>query len=314
MAVPWPEIAAHRERLVRLARRRVPTLEDAEDVVSEAMLRCATFEGLDPARLAQFLTTVTLRLCADFYREAERGARLARRLDLDDVPSPEDLACAAADAGIVRDSLGRLPDTQRAVLVDRSFGLSVTQISHRHSLTYKAVESALSRARATMRTALAGALALVFGAAEAIRRRPALENAIPAATVAFVAAVVAPFGTPAPIGGEPLALAPAPPPAVIRAVRPAAPAPRPVPVPAPTPAPALARLAPLPPRLTAPRPEPSRSISVPLGDEEAGVKHNGSLVSQDDVSGCLRNGPKVQASLTPGEPMPSYHGNVYCPH
>src|SRR5687768_5464336 len=116
MAVSWSQVAAHRERLLKIGRRRCPTREDAEDVVQEAMLRTATFEELDEERLGQFLTAVTLRLCADVYRTAERGARAVRRLDAEDVPSPEAAALAAAEAEELRALLATLPERQRDVL------------------------------------------------------------------------------------------------------------------------------------------------------------------------------------------------------
>lgn len=195
MAVSWSQVAAHRERLLRIARRRCPTREDAEDVVQEAMIRTATFAELDEDRLGQFLTAVTLRLCADVYRTAERGARAVRRLESDDVPSPEAAAVAAAEAAELRALLDTLPPRQRDVLVDRAEGLSVTQISSRHALTYKATESALSRARATMRLALASAMGAVAAAFAAVRRRPAVAVALPLAAVAWV---TAPHRTPVP--------------------------------------------------------------------------------------------------------------------
>ena len=193
MAVSWPEIAAHRERLVRVARRRVATREDAEDVVHEAMLRCATFEELDEARLGQFLTAVTMRLCADVHRSSERAARAFRRLGYDDVPSPEEAACAAAEVDELRALLATLPDKQRDVLVDRASGMSVSQISSRHALTYKATESALSRARSTMRLALAAGLSFLGALAATVRRRPSVALAAPLTALAFVTVVHTPY-------------------------------------------------------------------------------------------------------------------------
>ena len=191
MSVPWSEIVTHRERLLRLARRRVPTLEDAEDVVQEAMIRSATFADLDEARVGQFLTAVTMRLCADLHRRADRGARAVRRLQTDDVPSPEAAAVAAAEAEELRALLDSLPERQRDVLVDRAEGLSVTQISTRHRLTYKATESALSRARSTMRLALAAAMSVAAAGFAALRRRPAVATltAAPFVAVALVTTV-----------------------------------------------------------------------------------------------------------------------------
>src|SRR5947209_4599455 len=55
----WAAADRHRAQLVSLARRRLGTLADAEDCVSEAILRTATFENLDEDRLPQFLYVVT---------------------------------------------------------------------------------------------------------------------------------------------------------------------------------------------------------------------------------------------------------------
>ena len=209
MAVSWSQVAAHRERLLKIARRRCPTREDAEDVVQEAMIRTATFSDLDEARLGQFLTAVTLRLCADVHRSAERGARALRRLETEDVPSPEVAAVAAAEAEELRALLATLPDRQRDVLVDRAEGFSVTQISSRHALTYKATESALSRARAHMRLALASAMGVVAAAFGVVRRRPAVVLALPLAAVAFVTAVheqPVPYAAPPAATGAPVAV------------------------------------------------------------------------------------------------------------
>jgi RNA polymerase sigma factor (sigma-70 family) len=188
----WPAIVAHRDRLIRIAARRCPTREDAEDVVHEAMLRCATFENLDESRLGQFLTTVTIRLCADVYRREDRTLRTAGRLGPEPgvvARGPEDVACDAADAVVLHGLLSRLPDRQRAVLVDRASGLSMRQICSRHSLTYKAAESALSRARGTMRSALASGFAVVAMAVTAFRPRRLLAIALPVAGAAVVGVV-----------------------------------------------------------------------------------------------------------------------------
>ena len=315
MAVPWPEIAAHRERLVRVARRRVPTWEDAEDVASEAMLRAATYEDLDVERLPQFLSAVTVRLCADVYRSAERGTRLVRRLGLDDEPSPEELACEASDRAVVRELVGRLPDSQRNVLVDRAYGLSVTQISQRHSLSYKAVESALSRARSTLRSALAAATALALGAAATLRRRPGLEVAVPAASIAFVTAVVAPFLANAPIHGEPVALGPGRVTAIAAGAQPAA-RPRVAPAVAPAPVPGPATVA--APVRRQPRPEPSPTgtpIDIAVGDGPDKIHvvqdDDGQIATKEELRSCVREGVQVDARVDPTS-YPVYAGNVGC--
>jgi RNA polymerase sigma factor (sigma-70 family) len=182
----WREILAHRERLLALARRHGPSPADAEDVVHEAMLRCATFSRLDRDRIGQFLTSVTMRLCADQYRGADRDGRIAGRLAAEPqrvAHGPEDEVCGQAHAEAIEALVETLPERQRVVLADRARGLTLEQICTRRSLTYKAAESALARARGTVRRQLPSLLAGLTFLGGALRRRRVLV----AATVPVVA-------------------------------------------------------------------------------------------------------------------------------
>lgn len=158
----WATALAHRDRLLRIARSRAVSAEDAEDVVQEALARCAEFASLDAERIAQFLTTVTLRLCADVHRRNEEPLRARRWLVplLHDEPDPADVVCRNHGAEWVASLVEPLPERQRRVLFDRARGLTIQQIARRHQLSYKAVESALSRARATVRSRLAASASL----------------------------------------------------------------------------------------------------------------------------------------------------------
>lgn len=192
MPQPWPLVAAHRDRLLRIALRRCPTREDAEDVVSEALIRAATFEDLDESRLEQFLTAVTVRLCADLHRESARRGRAYVKLAGDPVTEdgPEESLVASVEHQVLGTAFATLPDRQRAVLADRAYGLSVPQIARRHALSYKAVESALSRARGALRAALASAMGATLVAARALRPRRVAVVAIPAVAALAVIATV----------------------------------------------------------------------------------------------------------------------------
>jgi len=153
----WEALLAHRERLLALALSRGMSAEDAKDVVQEAMLRCAEFERLDLNRLPQFLTTVTIRLCADVHRKHDEPQRAQRWLAplLHDEPDPAEVVCRDHGPEWVESLVGKLPEQQRNVLEDRASGLSIQQIATRRRLTYKAAESALARARAALRSAVA---------------------------------------------------------------------------------------------------------------------------------------------------------------
>lgn len=63
-------LSSERALLVRLARRRLPTDADAEDVVQRAMMRAAEGAGSleDPARVRAWFARILHRAIADFYR------------------------------------------------------------------------------------------------------------------------------------------------------------------------------------------------------------------------------------------------------
>lgn len=144
----WVTLDQHRSRLIVLSRQYGLTQHDAEDVASEALLRAAAnHDTLDRERLAQFLTTVTRRICVDEIRRAHRQHLLPYRYGPQlDAPSPEDqvsLRSTLADAL----SRARLTATEASVVVMTAAGYRHLEIAKRLNLTSHASELALSRAR-----------------------------------------------------------------------------------------------------------------------------------------------------------------------
>lgn len=137
----WTALWAHRDALLRVARRRVPDPADAEDCVSEAMLRAAVFAGLDVERAGAFLTAVVVRLCADLHREARR---VPVALADDQEPSPEAAVCDRAEAvwlaGLVA---AHLTDREQAAVRCRAWGAPALGSA-------KAEATAVARARAKL--------------------------------------------------------------------------------------------------------------------------------------------------------------------
>ena len=96
-----PLLAHERPRFVRLARRRLPTEADAEDVVQGAMMRATERAGSleDPARVRPWFGRIVARAVADFHRAPRRESPSASG-DVDvaedvaeDVPEPAGNAC-----------------------------------------------------------------------------------------------------------------------------------------------------------------------------------------------------------------------------
>ncbi|MFJ9906931.1 sigma-70 family RNA polymerase sigma factor [Streptomyces sp. NPDC101152] len=160
----WQRMWSHREQLLKVARRRSMSQEDAEDAVHEAMLRAAERPDLDDERLGAWLTTVTMRLCVDRYRQVNREAEVGRRPTLV-APGPvpvEEAVCDRAEAKWLAVRSGELPARQAEALRLKSEDLDVSQVAVRMGLSYRTVESLLARARRTLRASLAGTLGLVM--------------------------------------------------------------------------------------------------------------------------------------------------------
>jgi RNA polymerase sigma-70 factor (ECF subfamily) len=147
----WDRIAPQRERLRRLAASRLGPGADAEDCVHEALIRAATFENLDASRLDAFLTTVTLRLCADHQRRATRQQRFLPKYVSLEVEEVEEGVCEKAAASWLLQRTGELAPREREVMLARARGMSTMEVSEHFRISYKSAESAYTRARNRMR-------------------------------------------------------------------------------------------------------------------------------------------------------------------
>ena len=209
----WRRMWSHREQLLRVARRRSMSQEDAEDAVHEAMLRAAERPDLDDERLGAWLTTVTMRLCVDRYRQVNREAEVRTSPTLI-APGPvpvEEAVCDRAEAKWLAVRSGELPARQAEALRLKSEDLDVSQVAVRMGLSYRTVESLLARARRTLRASLAGTLGFVLFLFGRGRLRAGGKAQAVAATSTAATLVVAGFVLPYALdGGHP---ATTPPPA-----------------------------------------------------------------------------------------------------
>ncbi|MFH9063010.1 sigma-70 family RNA polymerase sigma factor [Streptomyces coeruleorubidus] len=195
----WRRMWSHREHLLKVARRRSMSPEDAEDAVHEAMLRAAERPDLDEERLAAWLTTVTMRLCVDRYRQVNREAEVRTSPTLI-APGPvpvEEAVCDRAEAKWLAVRSGELPARQAEALRLKSEDLDVGQVAVRMGLSYRTVESLLARARRTLRQSLAATLGFAlfligWGRPRGVGRAQAVAVASTAASLA-VAGFVLPY-------------------------------------------------------------------------------------------------------------------------
>ncbi|MFI8233893.1 sigma-70 family RNA polymerase sigma factor [Streptomyces sp. NPDC085900] len=195
----WRRMWSHREQLLKVARRRSMSQEDAEDAVHDAMLRAAERPDLDEERLGAWLTTVTMRLCVDRYRQVNREAevRVSPRLVAPGPVPVEEAVCDRAEAKWLAVRSGELPARQAEALWLKSEDLDVGQVAVKMGLSYRTVESLLARARRTLRNSLAATLGFVLfllgrGRLKAGGKAQAVAVASTAATLA-VAGFVLPY-------------------------------------------------------------------------------------------------------------------------
>ena len=187
----WSHAWGHRDRLLRIARRRTMSLQEAEDVVSEVLLRAAERSALEDDALARWLTAVTLNICADVARERaqsnKRAAYSVRQLLPE--PSPEQVVVDRETAATAVQRLSNLPDRQREALLLRSAGFGVDEIAAQLDVSYKTAESLLSRARAFMRKTVAVTATIVLGLLRGFRRHTKSAPVLTAAAVVFAVAI-----------------------------------------------------------------------------------------------------------------------------
>ncbi|WP_309140454.1 sigma-70 family RNA polymerase sigma factor [Streptomyces sp. PKU-EA00015] len=189
----WQRIWGHREALLRVARRRSASPEDAEDAVHEAMVRAMERPELDDERLGGWLTTVTMRLCVDRHRQVVREAEVHRRAawGLPGYVTVEDRVCDRAEAHwLTRRGREELPGRQAEALGLQAQGLELGQIAQRMGLSYRAVQSLLARARKTLRGVLAGTLAVLLWPWRG-SRSTSVGGGVPAGAAPLVTATVA---------------------------------------------------------------------------------------------------------------------------
>ena len=148
----WQLLLPHVDRLRRLARARLYSVQDAEDCVQETLLRAAVFADLDEHRVGGFLTSTLLRLCVDVHRRADRQHRLRQRIGATDrTPGPEEVVCEADVGAWMMAEAEQLQGRERQVMLARADGMSAADAARHLQVSVKSVESAFTRARAKLR-------------------------------------------------------------------------------------------------------------------------------------------------------------------
>lgn len=181
----WDRIAAHRDSLLAIARRRTLSAADAEDVVQEAMARAAQKADLDLDNAGAWLTRVVINLCIDIQRRRTRTLPIEHVAACATTPGHEQRVCDQEEARWVAAQTALLPPRQRAALLLRASGQSVEELARELGVSRSAGEAALKRARITLRGKLAATFSTAGTVVGVIRsRRPQPGGATALAVVA----------------------------------------------------------------------------------------------------------------------------------
>lgn len=157
VADSWQQAWAHRDALLRVARSRSLNRADAEDAVAEALVRSHEDNNVDFQRVGAWLTTVTVRLCADSARDRARDSKrlsyqLRQGVATED-HGPD--VCDRAEATWLASQISALPDRQRQALELRAQGADIASVAAQMEVTYRVADGLLQRAKAHMRAVLA---------------------------------------------------------------------------------------------------------------------------------------------------------------
>lgn len=160
LSARWARIWSSRRLLMGVARRCGCSVEDAEDVVHEAMLRAAEHPEIVEDRLHAWLCTVTQRLCMDAHRRRAAEARRWERRSMQAVVQLpghylEEEVCERSEAVWMASLASEvLPPRQIQALWLTAAGYDVAQVANYLGVRYRAAESLLARGRRTLRALL----------------------------------------------------------------------------------------------------------------------------------------------------------------
>ena len=140
----------HQSRLLRAARRRGASAEDADDALQDAMLSAYRAAGSfrHESAVSSWLHRIAVNACTDVLRR--NGPRTVP-LSAEHCPAVADRSAHTETAAIVRQALLRLPVEQRAaVLAVDMHGYSVADAAELLNVAEGTVKSRCARGRARL--------------------------------------------------------------------------------------------------------------------------------------------------------------------
>jgi RNA polymerase sigma-70 factor (ECF subfamily) len=156
----WEEmVQRYKRKVFGIAYKFTGRFEEAEDLTQEVFLK--VYKALDSYKKEQefywWLVSISRNTCIDYYRSARRQRKVItdnlekiKNFKFDGL-SPQGSMEAAERSRMLRESMSRLPDDLRTVLVMRDLkGLSYKEIADELHLAEGTVKSRIHRGRAEL--------------------------------------------------------------------------------------------------------------------------------------------------------------------
>ncbi|HUR13843.1 MAG TPA: RNA polymerase sigma factor [Mycobacteriales bacterium] len=187
----WALVLPQRDRAYRVARARTATRSDAEDIATETLIRAVNVEDLREDAVGGLVSTIAIRLAHDLHRQDARSRRLEARCTANTelIDLGEQLDDASEAAWLYRQMQELLP-REREALLHKAAGHTNASAAAALGLTYKSVESAVTRARGALRHAWQSTLGILVGLAIGIREIASRSQPVLATTSLAAAALV----------------------------------------------------------------------------------------------------------------------------
>jgi DNA-directed RNA polymerase specialized sigma24 family protein len=185
----WLALVAQRERIIAMGLARGLGPDDAEDCAQETILRVAARYPAIPAEdLPKLVAVIGKTVAADVHRARLQRARVAARLTALDRRAGDDVADTVVlrrVAHLLTGHIRQLPERERDVLAYRASGYSAGDTASALGVSYKAVDSAYTRARNRLRLIKLVGLGWLVGFLRRLR-----NQATPVATAAVTSVAI----------------------------------------------------------------------------------------------------------------------------
>ena len=185
----WRVLDSHRDSVLRAVRPYCTDPADAEDCVHDAFVQVAECNGIELERVGGLLRTIAIRRAIDVHRSRASHRRALRRLGPEAATAADLVVIDRQEATDLAAVAQTLPPSQRRALAARVEGYKPREAAALLGVPAKSIHLALSRARTTLKAAIA-ATPVVLGGWLGLRALRRVLRVAPATAMAVTGVLV----------------------------------------------------------------------------------------------------------------------------